>query len=144
MTHQSIARFLLAALCFLQGSATMAIDLSKSHASNPAWTGHARFHVVWQTVTVSLLSMLEIALVLASGPFEKPRFYLGAALAAAPMLSFLIACIGQGLYGGTLANDTGISPLTLKIAGSRRRFDSNLAIEVLALLTLAAIVALYR
>jgi hypothetical protein len=79
---------LLAFLCFIQAFATLAIDLGKTHASNPAWTGHARFHVVWQSLTVSFFAILDIALVLAPGPFEKPRFFLGAVLAAVPMLTY--------------------------------------------------------
>lgn len=144
MTHQSIARFLLAALCLLQGSATLAIDLGKTHASNPAWTGHARFHVVWQSTTVSLLAILEIVLVSAPGPFEEPRFHLGAVLAALPMLGFFIALINRSLYGGALTDENGTPPLALKIIGATRRVDLNLATEIVGMLGLTAIVALYR
>ena len=48
MTHQTVARVLLAALCGLQGLATPAIDLNRTHATNFLWPGHARFHIVWQ------------------------------------------------------------------------------------------------
>src|ERR1700736_2148177 len=66
--HQLIARVLLATFCGLQGTATAAIDLSRTHAKHPAWPGHARFHVVWQTANVLVLSVFEIALISMSGP----------------------------------------------------------------------------
>ena len=41
MTNQTIARDLLAILCCLQGLTTLAIDLNRTHATNPEWPGHA-------------------------------------------------------------------------------------------------------
>jgi hypothetical protein len=91
VTHVAIARGLLALLCGTQGVATLAIDLNRSHASNPQWPGHARFHLVWQVISYALLSLLEVALVLVAGPYREQRFYLAAILAGIPMLSCLVA-----------------------------------------------------
>jgi hypothetical protein len=74
--HALVARILLSLLCALQGLATLAIDFNRTHATNPAWTGHARFHVVWQSISVALLSILELALIWWHGPYQKDGFYL--------------------------------------------------------------------
>ena len=76
MTDQAIARGLLVVLCILQGLATIVIDLDHFHATNPGWPGHARFHLVWQVVTVALLAVLEVVRVLSGGPLQPQRFIL--------------------------------------------------------------------
>ena len=144
MTHQAIARDLLAALCAVQGLATLAIDLNRTHATNPEWPGHARFHLVWQTAAFAWLALLEVVLVLVSGPFDEQRFYLAAVLAAIPMLGFFTALIARSFYKGTLSDPNGIPPATITVRGSSLRIDLNLVAEILAVLALAAIIAIYR
>lgn len=109
MTHSAIARDLLALLCGMQGSATLAIDLNRTHATNPLWPRHARFHLVWQAVSYALLSLLEIALILAPGPFLELRFYLAAILACIPMVSSLAAFACRKIYGGLFSTPTAFS-----------------------------------
>ena len=91
MRAVAIARLLLSVLCGAQGVATLAIDLNRTHAANPEWLRHARFHLVWQAVSYALLSVLEVALIVAPGPLERERFYLAAILACIPMVSCLAA-----------------------------------------------------
>lgn len=144
MTHVVIARGLLALLCGTQGVATLAIDLNRSHASNPQWPGHARFHLVWQVISYALLSLLEVALVLVAGPYREQRFYLTAILAGIPMLSCLVAFVCRKIYGGSLSGPNGIPPVRVMCLGLELQIDLNLVAEVVALLMLVAIVALFR
>lgn len=144
MTHVAIARGLLALLCGTQGVATLAIDLNRSHASNPQWPGHARFHLVWQVISYALLSLLEVALILVAGPYREQRFYLAAILAGIPMLSCLVAFLCRKMYGGALYDPNGIQPVRIQAFGSEHYIDLNLTAEVMALLMLLAIVALFR
>lgn len=144
MTHITMARDLLALLCVAQGLATVVIDLSRTHASNPLWLGHARFHVVWQTTTVAFLAMFEVGLVFAPGPFRSQQFYFAAALAAMPMLGFWVALVTRAAYGGALSDPNGIPPLFLKFPSGVRRVDMNVAAEVLGIILLIFAVALYR
>ena len=143
MTHASIARWMLALLCGAQGAGTLAVDLNRTHATNPQWTRHARFHLVWQAISYALLSLLEIVLILAAGPGREQRFYLAAALAAVPMLSCLAASMSRKIYGGALSDPPGIPPRTVVVFGSRLQIDLNLAVEAVALLVLLAILALF-
>lgn len=144
MTHASIARDLLMVLCGVQGIATVAIDFGHAHATNPEWPKHARYHVVWQAISTGLLSLIVIALLLLGGPLQSDRFYLAAILAVIPMLGFFGAFIGRRLYGGALADPNGIRPLSFAAFGSKFKIDLNLAAEVVAMLLLLVIVALFR
>jgi hypothetical protein len=68
----------LSSLAATQGLAVLLIDLRRSHATNPLWTPHARFHVVWQVLNLALLALVELALIWRSGPAAATRFYLAA------------------------------------------------------------------
>jgi len=140
----AIARLLLAALCGGQGLATVAIDLNRTHATNPEWLRHARFHLVWQVVSYALLSVLEVALIVAPGPLERERFYLAAILAGIPMVSCLAAFFTRKIYGGALFDANGILPLRVTAFGSMFEIDMNLAAEIAGLAILAASVALFN
>lgn len=143
MTYQTFARDLLAILCCLQGLATLAVDFNRTHATNPEWPGHARFHLVWQVATAAGLALFEVVLILASGPFQEQRFYLVAVLVGIPMLSFFAAFIAHGIYKGTLSDANGIQPLKITVRGSTLRIDLNLMAETCGVLALAVIVTLY-
>ena len=143
MSHSEIARIALALLCVAQGLGTVAVDLNRTHASNPLWPGHARFHLVWQAVSYALLSLIEVALILMTGPFPEQRFYLAALLASVPMLSFLAAVLLTRIYGGALSDPNGIPPLSMRVFGSGKTIDLNLTVEFVALLMLLGIVLLF-
>ena len=144
MTHSSIARGLLALLCGVQGLGTLVIDLGRTHATNPEWPRHARYHVVWQVISSVLLSIVELVLVLSAGPFREDRFYLAAILASVPMLGFFGALIGSRIYGGALSDPNGIQPARIVVFGSEVHIDFSLVTEVVAISMLLAIVLLFR
>lgn len=144
MTHMAIARGLLAILCGMQGAGTLLIDLNRTHATNPLWPKHARFHLVWQAMSYAVLSLLEIALILAPGPVQVERFYLAAIFACIPMVSCLGAFAWRKKYGGALSDPNGIPPVRVAFFGLEHHIDLNLLAEVFALLMLFAIVALFK
>ncbi len=143
MTHPSIARCLLGILCLGQWLGTFAIDLGRTHARNPSWTGHARFHVVWQSSTLAFSSILALLLLLLPGPLQAQRFYLASILTALPMLGFFAALIGRRRFGATLTDENGMPPLRLSIHGTTRRIDLNLVAELVGVFAWAVIVWLY-
>jgi len=142
--HRFVAAVLLSALCGIQGLATLAIDLNRTHATHPQWPGHARFHVVWQTMSVALLSVLELCLIWWHGPFREQRFYLAAALASVPCFGFLLAFLARRLYNGTLSDAGGTPPARIAIAGRSLSVDLNLAAVAAALLLLVVILEIHR
>jgi hypothetical protein len=143
VTHSSIARGLLALLCGLQGLGTLVIDLGRTHATNPEWPRHARYHVVWQVISSVLLSIVELVLILSAGPLREGRFYLAAILASVPMLGFFGALIGSRIYGGALSDPNGIRPARIVVLGSELHIDLSLVTEIIASLVLLALVLLF-
>lgn len=144
--HRQTARLLLSALCALQGLATLAIDLNRTHATNPLWPGHARLHLVWQSMTVALLSVVELGLLWCTGAFglsSDQRFFLAALLASLSCFGFLLALLGRRFYAGTLSDANGIPPARLSVAGRTLSLDMNLAAILAALLSLAILLVLY-
>ncbi len=134
----------LTLLSVVQAIATVAIDFNRTHATNPLWPGHARFHLVWQSSTVVLLSMAGLVLIWYQSPYEAQRFYLAALLAALSPLGFLTAFISRRLFAGTLSDPNGIRPVRLWLLGSLRTIDVNLAAVTGALLSLLALIAIFN
>lgn len=144
MGHHGIERLLLSALAGVQGLASLFIDLNRTHAANPSWVGHARFHVVWQVFTSALLALVTLALLWWTGPYPDERFYLAALLTSFPMLGFIFALVTRSLYGGTLHDPIGIPPAKLRIGGRLREFDMNAVIVFVALAILIAVALSFR
>ena len=144
MDHLQLARVALSTLCVLQGLATMAIHCNRSHATNPLWLGHARFHVVWQSATVALMSVVEVALIWTRGPWQREGFYVASLLAALSPLGFMAAFVSRRMFGGTLFDPNGIPPLRVKIRGVVRSVDMNFVVVATALIALVALDAIYR
>ena len=144
MNLQLTARLLLAVFCVVQGIATVILDLNRTHAAHPRWLGHARFHVVWQTMTVAVLALVEAILLWYPGPFVSERFYLVTILACAPMIGFFAALITRHVYGGTLSDPGGIPPLRLRLGEREIEVDMNLVAEIAGVITVGGIVALYQ
>lgn len=144
MNHHLIAQVALSSLCVVQAVATVAIDFNRTHATNPLWPGHARFHLVWQSSTIVFLTGLELVLVWIHGPCAPQRFYLSALLAALSPLGFLSALLSRRLFGGTLSDANGIRPARVTLLGAVRVIDLNLVAVVAALLSLLAMVSVYR
>ena len=144
MTYRFLARLALSICSVIQAFATVAIDFNRTHASNPLWPGHARFHLVWQSSTVVLLSMLGLILIWHQGPYEDQRFYLAALLAALSPLGFLTAFMARSLFGGTLSDPNGIPPARVTLLGSTREIDLNLVAVVTALLSILVMIWGFR
>jgi len=139
-----VARVLLAIFCVVQGAATIVLDLNRTHAAHPQWLGHARFHVVWQTATVSTLAVFEVALLSLRGALESERFYLTALLASLPAIGFFVALMTRHFYGGTLSDPGGIPPVRFNFLRWQVSLDLNLAAEVAGVLTLAGVAWLFH
>ena len=101
------ARILLTLAALGFSAITIIADLNKTHASNPLWTPHARFHVVWQVLSYSGIGLIALYLIWAGGPLQTERLYLAAALAVAVYGGFFGAVFSRPVYGGGLFDANG-------------------------------------
>lgn len=138
-----LAKVLVTALAAGQGVSPLFIDLNRTHATNPKWPGHARFHVVWQTFTATFGAAATVALIWWAGPGESRRFYFAALLTAIPLAGFLVALCSRRLYGGTLHDPNGIPPVHIRVPGKVFAVDLNALIVVVASVLLGLAIALF-
>lgn len=144
MSGAFTARLMLSVLAAAQGLAAVAIDLNRTHATHPLWPGHARFHVVWQTLTQALTGTLAVMLIWWAGPGSGARFYLAAAITAPSMLAFAGAAVARRLYGGTFHDPGGIAPLRMHLGRRVLDVDMNAVAVGAGLAVLTAALLLFR
>lgn len=134
-----VARLLLTVATVGYGFVTIKADFNRTHATNPAWTPHARFHVVWQITSYTGFALLALALVWSPGPYAAERLWLACAFAAIVYGAFFLALISMPLYGGRTYDDNGYTPIRVPIAGRTQLWDVNVtAFSILSLVLLAA------
>ena len=75
-----LARILLTLAALGYGVVTIKADFNATHATNPRWTPHARFHVVWQITSYAGVMLIALGLIWLKGPHPTGRLYLAAAL----------------------------------------------------------------
>ena len=97
-----IAQILLTLATIGYGFITMKADFNATHATNPAWTGHARFHVVWQILSYAGIAVIALVLIWWPAPMAVERLYLAGALAAAIYGAFFVAAIARPIFAGRL------------------------------------------
>jgi hypothetical protein len=142
MPASFIARLMVTAVSAGQGVTPFFIDLNRTHATNPLWTGHARFHVVQQTFWYLGAAAVEIAMLWLISPGGRLLFYLATFFNGAPILAFLIATLSRSMYGGTLHDPNGVQPARVRIGGQTREIDINILLIVAAgiVLVVAALI----
>lgn len=143
MTAAFLARAIVTAIAGGQGIMPVFIDLNRTHATNPLWTGHARFHLVQQVFTLLPAAAIELALLWYPGAAFRARFYLAALLTATSLAGFLVAVCTRRLYGGALHDPNGMKPLRLRMGARLIVFDLNVPIVLLAAAMLLGAVLLF-
>ena len=71
-----IARLLFTLMTVGWAVLTVVADFNKTHATNPKWTPHARFHVVWQISSYVGFGLLAFALIWWPGPSRSSGYIL--------------------------------------------------------------------
>jgi hypothetical protein len=140
-----IARILLSLVTVGYSFVTILADINKTHATNPAWTPHARFHVVWQVASYAGFGLIALALIWAPGPYAVARLYLAAAFAAAVYGGFFVALFTMRLYGGRTFDDNGYQPFAVPLGRRPKLWDVNVtAFSAFTVVLLAALVLIAR
>src|SRR4051795_2977157 len=97
-----LARVLLTLATIGYGVITVKADFNPTHATNPLWTPHARFHVVWQVLSYCGVGLIALWLIWSAGPPAK--LWLAVALAAAMYAAFFASALAMPRFGGNLAD----------------------------------------
>jgi Family of unknown function (DUF6640) len=123
-----LARILLTLVTLGYGLATVFADFNKTHATNPQWTPHARFHVVWQISSYVGFGLLALALTWWPGPMATERLYLVAAMGAVVYAAFFVAVFAMPIYGGEAYDKNGYLPFAAPVPVIAKRWDVNITI----------------
>jgi hypothetical protein len=133
-----LARVLLTLVTLGYGLATILADFNKTHATNPTWTPHARFHVVWQICSYVGFGLLALALLWAPGPYARERLVLAAVIGAIVYAAFFVALFAMPLYGGAAYDKNGYRPFAAPVPLFAKRWDVNVAIFCVQVVLLVA------
>jgi hypothetical protein len=138
----TIARILLTLTVLGYAVVTIKADFNKTHATNPKWTPHARFHVVWQILSYAGVGLVALYLIWTDGPQPLERLYLAAALSVAIYGAFFAAVLARPMFGGALYDDNGYLPFQPPVGPRTWRWDVNVtAFTILSTIALAGILA---
>lgn len=101
-------------------------DFNKTHATNPLWTPHARFHVVWQVLSQNGISLVILYLLWSRSSDYDTHIVIAAILNYVWGASFYTTLATMKLYGGALKDVNGIKPFRFNIFGTIYLVDTNL------------------
>ena len=119
-----ISKVLLTFICIGFGTLTPLIDFNESHATNPLWTGHARFHLVWQVNAMIITAVLSISLLWFF--YSITNHLIVILLNYLWILSFYATVFGLKLFDGELNDINGVPPVFIEILGRKYEIDRNI------------------
>jgi hypothetical protein len=134
----TVARILLTVTVLGYGLATIKADFNQTHATNPAWTPHARFHVVWQVLSYSGIGLIALYLIWSGGPDALQHLVLAAAISVAIYGAFFITVFARSLYKGSVFDQNGYPPFRPPIGPKHWQWDVNVTVFTGILVILAA------
>src|ERR1700677_4667005 len=138
----TLARILLTLTVLGYGLGTIKADFNKTHATNPAWTAHARFHVVWQILSYSGVGLIALYLIWFSGAGAE-SLYVATAFSFAIYGAFFIAVFARPIYQGAFSDQTVYQPSQPPIGPKHWRWDPNVTVfAILSAILFAAVAAL--
>ncbi|MEM9177809.1 MAG: DUF6640 family protein [Myxococcota bacterium] len=102
-------------------------DFNATHATNPLWPPHARFHVVWQVLQQSSASLIALFLLWQSSAEYVLHLYVVAAILFTWVLTFFGTLSSMRIFAGALRDVNGIEPFRFPLGGGRVvEVDTNL------------------
>lgn len=115
-------------------------DFNESHATNPSWTGHARYHVIWQVSSYDYIAILSLYLIWTAG-VDAGQLWIPALLCLFIYGGFWTALLTRKAYGGVLQDEVnGVPEFSYNILGWKFAIDANVSLFTpLSVLTLACL-----
>ena len=103
-------------------------DFNESHATNPSWTGHARYHVIWQVMSYDYVALIALFLIWTAGT-NTNLIWIAAFLALAAYGGFWTAYLARPRYQGILVDEVnGVPPFQWNIFGNQFETDANVTL----------------
>ena len=136
--HILLARILFTVTTAGWAIATVIADFNKTHATNPKWTPHARFHVVWQISSYVGFGLLALALIWLPGPYPVERLYLVAIMGGIVYAAFFVAVFAMPIYGGAAYDANGYKPFAAPVPLIAKKWDVNITVFCIQVVILAA------
>jgi hypothetical protein len=118
------AKILISLVAVMTAFGPMKADFNKTHATNPLWTPHARFHVVWQVLCQAGVAMFILYIVW--GLSFPGHVILAAMMNFNWIVSFFLTLANMTRFEGSLKDVNGIRPFRFNIGGTVRLVDTNL------------------
>ncbi len=118
-----ISKILLTLICIGLGTITPLIDFNESHATNPLWTGHARFHLVWQVNAMVITSILSLFILWVF--YSTDNHLIVILLNFLWIMSFYATLFGIKLFRGKLNDVNGVPPIFISLFGKTYEIDRN-------------------
>jgi len=138
-----LARILLTLATAGYAFATIRADFNKTHATNPKWTRHARFHVVWQIMSYTIIGLIALGLIWIKRPLPIERLYLASAIGASIYLAFFISVFARPLFDGALYDTNGYLPFQPPIGPKSWRWDLNVTVfTVFSIILMSGVLAI--
>ena len=118
-----IVRVILSAFCVALTVIAPLIDFNESHATNPLWTGHARFHLVWQVNALAVTGFFVLFLLWIIP--SQMNILISIVLLYIWLLSFFFALLFMPAYDGKLNDVNGVPPIEINFFGKKMEIDRN-------------------
>jgi len=110
MQTQTLGLVLMSTAIAQYGVIPLLADLNSTHASNPRWPLHARFHVVTQVLTGAAIAALAMYVLWAPSIDRDVGVCLAAVLSFCVLGAFFASAAFRSLYGGALSDSDGGIP----------------------------------
>ena len=91
-------------------------DFNSSHATNPYWSPHARFHVVTQVLTTSAIALVALVLIWIPSSNRALLVCISVIMSSCVLGGFFLSTLFKSFYGGELSDKK-----------KRPKFDANLS-----------------
>jgi len=110
MKSTKTGRILMTMATCVYGFIPPFVDFNQTHATNPLWIGHARFHVVWQVGIMFGIALLALRCLWFTAR-SRLHTQLALLLGLIVLVPFELNVLARPLYQGTLADPNGVPPV---------------------------------
>lgn len=141
----TLARVLLTVVTAGYGVGLIIADVNKTHVTNPLWTPHARFHMVWQVASFTAFGIIAWVLIWLPGAYLIERLYLVAGFAGCVIGGFIVAYATMHLYDGANHDVNGHLPKPVQAFGRTYGMDANTTVfTIMTVLLAVAVLSIWR